>query len=157
MKNLRNLPYLQLFSLILILNSCSNTRKNASANKNSGSASYSLADFATVRKFDTHVHLNTYDTPYIQQAIADNFRMLDIVDDRPFGIPMADQEKIAIHQVKAFPGRIVYATTFSVKNWNDADWQQQAIDKIKSAVSDGAVAVKIWKNVGMDLKDSDGK
>src|SRR5215218_1608924 len=126
-----NLPFLQLFALILILNSCSNTRKNASVNKNSGSASYSLADFATVRKFDTHVHLNTYDTPYIQQAIADNFRMLDIVDDRPFGIPMADQEKIAIQQIKAFPGRIVYATTFPVKNYNSNQWQQQTIAKIK--------------------------
>lgn len=73
---------------------------------------YTGDDFATVEKFDTHVHLNTYDTPYIKQAEADNIRLLDIVVDRPFGIPMIEQEKIAIRQVKAFPGRIVYATAF---------------------------------------------
>ncbi|MGI8637421.1 MAG: hypothetical protein ACR2KZ_18655, partial [Segetibacter sp.] len=117
---------------------------------------YSAEDFAAVEKFDTHVHLNTYDTPYIKQAAADNIRLLDIVDDRPFGITMAEQEKIAIQQIKNFPDRLVYATTFSVKDYNSDNWQQKTIETIKKAILNGAIAVKIWKNVGMDLKDKNG-
>ncbi len=154
--SVRKFSCLQLLTVLLFLHSCIDARKTSSVTKALEPLYYSARDFASVDKFDTHVHLNTYDTPYIQQAIADNIRLLDIVDDRPFGIPMAEQEKIALQQVKAFPGRVVYATTFSTINYNNDDWSEQAITKIKNAVSNGAIAVKIWKNVGMDLKDRNG-
>lgn len=98
--NLRILSCLQLLTLLLFIQSCGDARKASSITKTSEPSYYSVDDFTSVEKFDSHVHLNTYDTPYIQQAIADNFRLLDIVDDRPFGIPMAEQEKIAIHQIR---------------------------------------------------------
>ncbi len=118
---------------------------------------YTLADFDSVKKFDTHIHLNTMDTAFIQQAKADNFHFLDIVDDRPFGINRKEQEKIALHQVQSFPGTVFYAATFSVRNWADANWNEQALQEIKRAMSAGAVAIKVWKNVGMEQKDSAGK
>lgn len=117
---------------------------------------FTVADFESVDKFDTHIHLNTDETAYIEQAKVDNLRFLDIVDDRPFGLPMTEQEKIALQQIQAFPDRLVYATTFSISGYNNDDWVEKSISKIKEAVSNGAVAVKIWKNVGMDLKDSKG-
>lgn len=98
--NLGILSCLQLLTLLLFIQSCGDARKASSITKTSEPSYYSVDDFTSVEKFDSHVHLNTYDTPYIQQAIADNFRLLDIVDDRPFGIPMAEQEKIAIHQIR---------------------------------------------------------
>jgi len=156
MRNVRNFSCLQLLTLLLFLPSCIDTRKASTVTKTPEPLYYSARDFDSVDKFDTHVHLNTYDTPYIQQAIADNIRLLDIVDDRPFGIPMAEQENIALQQVKAFPGRVVFATTFATNNYNNDNWSEEAIAKIKLAVSNGAIAVKIWKNVGMDLKDRNG-
>lgn len=57
-----------------------------------------MHDFPTVEKFDSHIHLNTLQQPFIEQAAADNVKFLDIVDDRPFGVPMHEQEKIAIAQ-----------------------------------------------------------
>ena len=153
----RKYGYLALLTLLTILPSCIQTRKATVVAKNSETPYYTVDDFASVEKFDTHVHLNTFDTPYIEQAAVDNIRLLDIVDDRPFGIPMTEQEKIAIQQTHSFPDRIVYATTFSVSNYNSDNWQEQTIAKIKTAVLQGAIAVKIWKNIGMDLKDKNGK
>lgn len=153
----RKYGYLALLTLLTFLPSCTQTRKAPFVAKNSETPYYTVDDFASVEKFDTHVHLNTYDTPYIEQAAVDNIRLLDIVDDRPFGIPMTEQEKIAIQQTHVFPDRVVYATTFSVSNYNSDDWQEQTIAKIKTAVLQGAIAVKIWKNIGMDLKDKNGK
>lgn len=148
--------YLHVLTLLVFLQYCTHTKKAMSAANTSEALYYRADDFASVEKFDTHVHLNTYDTPYIKQAQSDNIRLLDIVDDRPFGISMMEQEKIAVQQVKAFPGRVAYATTFSVSNYNSDDWQEQTIAKIKNAVLNGAIAVKIWKNIGMDLKDRNG-
>lgn len=65
--------------------------------KNTAQQYYTLNDFYSVKKFDTHIHLNTYQDFFIQQARKDNFCFLDIVDDRPIGLPMAGQQKIAIY------------------------------------------------------------
>ena len=118
---------------------------------------YTLKDFYSVKKFDTHIHLNTYQDFFIQQAGQDNFCFLDIVDDRPFGLPMAEQQKIAIYDYTHFPNTMVFATTFSVKDWGDKDWAKQTIATLKQSFSDGAKAVKIWKNIGMSLRDNNGK
>ena len=116
---------------------------------------YSEDDFETVKKFDSHVHLNTTNPAYIHQAIEDNFKFLDIIDDRPFGITMYEQEKIALQQRKAFPQQMVYATTFPVDGFTNSGWQQETIDRLKRTIDEGAVAVKVWKNIGMALKDAD--
>ena len=126
-------------------------------NQSSAEIYYTLEDFKSVKKFDTHIHINTDETTFIKQAQIDNFRFLDIVDDRPFGLPMADQQKLAILHLKNFPDRMAFATTFSVKDWNSKDWAEKTIAELKHSISNGARAVKIWKNIGMDLRDENGK
>jgi predicted TIM-barrel fold metal-dependent hydrolase len=118
---------------------------------------YGVDDFATVKKFDVHIHINTEETFFMEQAQDDNFQFLDIVDDRPFGLPMDEQQKIAMLHLKNFSKRMAVATTFSVKNWSDENWTENTIRALKKSFSDGAIAVKIWKNIGMDLRDENGK
>ena len=118
---------------------------------------YTAEDFKSVKKFDTHIHINTDETAFIKLSQEDNFRFLDIVDDRPFGLPMAEQQKFAFLHLKNFPGQMEVATTFSVKGFNDKDWAENTIRDLKQSLSKGARAVKIWKNIGMDLRDQNGK
>jgi predicted TIM-barrel fold metal-dependent hydrolase len=118
---------------------------------------YSLEDFKLVKKFDFHIHINTDETVFINQAEDDNFRFLDIVDDRPFGLPMDEQQIFAIFHLNNFPDRMAFATTFSVKDWNNKGWIESTIADLKNSFSNGAIAVKIWKNIGMDLRDENGK
>lgn len=139
--------YLSLLILGALLQNCSNPKISY----------YTVDDFNTIEKLDMHIHINTSDTIFIKFAEKENFRILDIVDDRPFGLPMADQQILAIQQNKSFPSSFAFATTFPVKNWNDHDWFQQTLALLKTSVADGAVAVKVWKNIGMDLKDINGK
>jgi len=120
-------------------------------------AYYTTDDFVNVRKFDSHVHLNTTDSAYIVQARVDRMAFLDIVDDRPFGISMNEQEKIAVYQTKLFPQIVKYATTFSTNNFESPRWLDETLASLKRSLSNGAVAVKIWKNVGLGLKDRTGK
>jgi predicted TIM-barrel fold metal-dependent hydrolase len=118
---------------------------------------YGVEDFASIKKFDIHIHINTEDIYFIEQAQADNFQFLDIVDDRPFGLPMDEQQRIAMLHLKNFSKSMAVATTFSVKDLDNDDWSENTIAGLKKSFSDGAIAVKIWKNIGMDLRDKNGK
>ena len=118
---------------------------------------YSLNDFRDVRKIDIHIHINTLQQYFMDQAAADNFQFLDIVDDRPFGIPMQEQQKLAIQHLKTYAERMRFATTFPVHDWSAQHWVDSTIARLDRSFEAGASAVKIWKNIGMDLRDSSGK
>lgn len=147
----------RVFFFLLIIAGCTNKTNTETHDGTSKEQYYSVDDFSSVHKFDTHIHLNTEQTAFIDQAAKDNLRFLVIVDDRPFGITMEEQQTIIRKQLKQFPERIAYATTFSVKDFNTASWQQQTITYLDDSFAQGAIAVKVWKNIGMDLRDENGK
>jgi predicted TIM-barrel fold metal-dependent hydrolase len=51
---------------------------------------------------------------------------------------------------------MAFATTFSVSQWDHKDWVDSTIASLKHSLAKGASAVKIWKNIGMDLRDANG-
>lgn len=55
------------------------------------------------------------------------------------------------------PGTLAYDNTFSLAGWDDSNWQQNQLDYLKESFDKGAIAVKVWKNVGMELRDKNGK
>lgn len=125
--------------------------------KTSSENYYTLKDFRSVRKFDIHIHINTPQENFISLAATENFQFLDIVDDRPFGVPMKEQQKLAIRLQNAYPGRLRFATTFPVSDWSQPHWVDSTIARLDRSFQSGAVAVKIWKNIGMALRDSIGE
>lgn len=129
----------------------------ATAQKKERPVYYTARDFKSVLKYDAHIHIETEDVFFVELAEEDNFHLLNIVDDRPFGTPMAELQRLAVSHYRAFPNRLDFATTFSVDHWDDDDWQERTIIGLREAISAGAKAVKIWKNIGLDLKDKDGK
>ncbi len=148
---------LTIFTVLFLFLDCSNRNTADGDNSSQEVQYYTIGDFESVEKFDTHIHLNTEQTYFMDQAAKDNLRFLVIVDDRPFGITMEDQQKIVRKQLKAFPGQIAYATTFSVKNFDSDNWQKETIAYLEESFLNGATAVKVWKNIGMDLRDKDGR
>jgi predicted TIM-barrel fold metal-dependent hydrolase len=123
-----------------------------------GKSYYTIADFDSVEKIDAHVHFNTDSMVFIRQAAADRFRLLTInLDDVNEPPPMEVQQHFALEQVRAFPRRIAYATTFSVRNFNSPDWQTQTLAYLQRSFDSGAIAVKIYKVIGMSLTDREGR
>jgi hypothetical protein len=55
---------------------------------------------------------------------------------------------------KQFPDRVSFVTTFTLADWNSPRWADQIITKLKSDFANGALGVKVWKNIGMTYKDS---
>ena len=129
----------------------------ASAWGSAGDGSFTMADFASVDKVDIHVHINTTDTALIDQAAADHFRLLTINVDYPDFPALAEQRRVAHALVAAHPERLAYAAAFSMQGWDEPDWQQKVIQLLDSEFAHGAVAVKVWKNIGMSFRDAKGK
>ena len=145
-----------LYLCCLLLQNCNTTaKKDTPKEAVQKPAFYSVADFNTVEKYDTHVHINTDDTTFINQAKKDNLRLLTVNVNS--GMPIEEQRRVALKLVKEFPDRLQFATTFNLNNWGTEKWLPQTIAWLKASFDSGAIAVKIWKNIGMELKDANGK
>ncbi len=150
-------PYFSLLLASAFLLQCTPAKNVGSATSTPQSSYYFIDDFATIKKYDTHVHLNVYDTTFINQALVDNFKLLTVNVSPTYYPPIEEQRSIAMRLVKSYPKQLAYATTFSLENWDSDGWQQKALDYLKDSFDKGAISVKVWKNVGMELKDKNGK
>lgn len=135
----------------------SSNAQNRSTSGQTSSEFYTKEDFKHVQKFDVHVHLNIYDTTFISQARRDNLRLLTVNVNPAYYPSVEEQQSVALRMVKDFPDRLAYATTFTVENWGTKEWLPQTLAYLENSFKQGAIAVKIWKNIGMGLKDSNGK
>lgn len=118
---------------------------------------YTVADFAKVRKFDAHVHVNVTDPAFVEQARADNFEILTINVDYPAFPSIADQATAAHKFHTADPKHFHYAATFTMKGFTEPGWAKTTRTYLDSEFKQGALAVKVWKNIGMVERDTDGK
>jgi hypothetical protein len=143
-------------SLALLLAVAAAAAAGAATEQPAAETHYTLEDFPHVGKIDAHVHVHGVADRFMAQAIADNFRILTIDVDYPDYPPIAGQLHDAISLRQRYPGRVAFATTFSVADFGSPGWSKRVIQGIDADVAQGAAGVKIWKNIGMTLRDADG-
>ena len=117
---------------------------------------YTPADFQRVDKIDAHVHLHGPADRFMAQAIADRFRVLTINVEYPDFPPIAEQQREAVSLRERYPGWVAFAATFSTEGFQAPGWSESAVRHIDEARAQGAVGVKMWKNIGMVLRNPDG-
>lgn len=111
-----------------------------------------------ISKFiDAHVHLNTTSVEKMELAVKKNAAFLSINTNIPFFEPIEDQEAVILKLQEKYPGKIQYITSFDFRDWKKDNFAKGAIAQIKRGIANGAVGVKIWKDVGFDLREEDGK
>jgi len=119
-----------------------------------------LAAFARVRPIDSHVHVFKTDSTF--QAMLDRVHLtllnILVVDDTlPYRKQLDPQVKDALALVRSSKGHVALCTTFDPYRFNDAGFTAGAIRQLDRDFASGAIAVKLWKNVGMEIKNTDGK
>ena len=120
-----------------------------------GEVYYSTADFVKVPKIDVHFHYNTSDISDIKFADSLNFRFVSPNVDAGESI---DRQLMVSRILKQqFPEKYTFLGTFSVEGFGKLDFASKIILRIDSCQKAGASGIKIWKNVGMVLKDSVNK
>ena len=60
---------------------------------------------------------------------------------------------------KKYPRNVFYAATFyfDTTGFGTENWRKKIISQLERNISGGAVSVKIWKNIGMTVRDRSGK
>ncbi|MES2222478.1 MAG: amidohydrolase family protein [Acidobacteriota bacterium] len=118
-----------------------------------------LPQFAALEPIDTHTHAFV-DAPELYAMLKRlNLHTLDItlVDDfDPELKDLAKERKDAWTVVHHSDGYIAMCSTFDPFKYKQPGFAANANRILNDDFSHGAVAVKIWKNVGMEIKDAKG-
>lgn len=121
-----------------------------------GSDHYTLEDFPKVKKIDTHMHLNSENVALTDLAKEDNFKLLTVNVDVSDYVSVEDQERYALHQIKQSPEDVDYLTAFTLRKWDSIGWADEVISRLKNSFDQGALGIKLWKNIGMVYRDTAG-
>ena len=125
------------------------------------SAAARAAGPPTYERIDTHIHIHR-DAPAIAASLkAGNWRALDIVVCGATGDEAFDLEEKARGHAQAFNNGklrrlLAWASTFDARPFEQPGFAERAITGLRQTFDDGAIAVKIWKTIGMAIKSKAG-
>ena len=124
-----------------------------------GDKYYSESDFSSVLKIDSHIHINSNKGYFEEQAIKDNFILITLGVDHGDSANIQRQQENATFSAGKYPGRVFYGPTFlfDTAGWGTDSWSKKVITQLDKDIADGAITVKIWKNIGMTVRDRSGK
>jgi predicted TIM-barrel fold metal-dependent hydrolase len=112
-------------------------------------------------KIDVHAHISDFGDTGEESVIAmlakHNFKWLDICVVGTEWEKLQRKVTLAKRFHKSYPQRIAWATSFNLTNWGKPDWEKAALATIDDGFKNGAVAVKFWKEIGMVVKDPNGR
>ncbi|MHB1856412.1 MAG: amidohydrolase family protein [Acidobacteriaceae bacterium] len=118
-----------------------------------------LGQFTALGAIDTHSHA-FQNAPALYALLKKlNLHTVDIlvVDDYdPEQKDLSRERADAWKVVRGSDGYMVLCTTFDPFQFNQPHFAQNAIRGLNRDFAQGAIAVKIWKNVGMEIKDAKG-
>src|SRR5690242_9541349 len=147
----------------IILNSQLRLAFTASAAQTTQASSHQarLEGLAALEPMDSHAHVMTKGDPAFF-AMLDQLHMhiLDIllVDDHDdYRKDLKTELEDAWALIPASHGHTALCTSFDPFQFNNSDFSAAAIRDLDRDFASGAIAVKIWKNIGMELKDKDGR
>jgi len=110
-------------------------------------------------RIDAHAHVFNTLPAFERMLGRENVRILNIcvVDKHDRGFEEAGpQMATALRIVRASRGRAAWCSTFDPQNWESPGFAGRVIGELSQSFQDGAVAVKIYKSMGMELKSHDG-
>ena len=115
---------------------------------------YDVSDFRNIEKADIHIHIFTDSQDFMDQARKDNFKVVNVALDAQNKMArVREQFRYCEVQKKNNPASVEIVTAFSMEGWDNPDWLEKNMAWLDSCFDRGAIAVKIWKNIGMVYRD----
>lgn len=121
----------------------------------SPAASAAVPAFDDILKIDVHAH-NFEDMPQLNDMLRrTRVQAINV------SVPGTDGHLATMHRIagglaKAHPDLHFFASTFDLRERNAPGWAEATTRALDETFANGAVMVKIWKEVGIDLKRPDG-
>lgn len=107
-------------------------------------------------KIDSHVHIRTEKTDIMELAAKEGFKLVSISTRSSSQAEIDRQTGTSRLMHEKYPESLSYITTFSMENFEDPGWAEEVIRKLRKDFDEGAIGVKVWKDIGMTFRDSAG-
>ncbi|MBD3626987.1 amidohydrolase family protein [Cyclobacterium sp.] len=118
---------------------------------------YTMENYPEVKKMDVHIHLNTDRAFFLEKAKEDNFRLINVCLEKDDGWNDVYRKfRYGQLQHEQSPHTVAMVTAFAVADWEEENWQSRVISWLDSCFEQGALGVKVWKNIGMVSRDAAG-
>ena len=132
----------------------SGTNLAAKAIDQNGKAMEEIEKF---KKIDVHMHISS-DATYLREVMDELNLKMNIMTNKGL---QADRLKFqvdgAILMRKKLPRYYSWCTTFGFEGMYKPDWSERVKDYLKYGFDNGALAVKVWKEIGMQVKNPNGE
>lgn len=112
--------------------------------------------YTDILKIDVHSHIFENVPAFHELFRRINLRTINVCVPGGDG-HLATMDRIAFELYRAQPELYPVTTTFDLRSRDEPDYAARTIAWLDAAFARGAVAVKIWKEVGIEIKNRDGK
>jgi hypothetical protein len=118
---------------------------------------YVMDDFQSVLKIDSHIHINSDDGVFEEAAGSDNFLLITLNVDHGDSANLVQQLRHAELTAEKHPGKVFYGSSFlfDTTDFGTFEWTMNTMTDIHNGMVNGAICLKIWKNLGMTVRDRD--
>jgi predicted TIM-barrel fold metal-dependent hydrolase len=109
-----------------------------------------------MKKIDAHIHF-AGDAPAALELLRElDLKLLNICVNASEAASWRDQAATYHRLAQEHPARFAWCTTFDLPRFDDPQYVAQTLQGLDSDFARGAVACKVWKNVGMEVRDPSG-
>ena len=132
---------------------------SASSQQNIQGLQDELKRFSALDPIDAHTHVFENDPAFPLMLRRLRLHLLDIcvyTDQEPAFSHLQAEVDSASDVTRSARGRVSWCTTFDPFKFRSPNFAADTIRQLDRDFRNGAIAVKIWKNIGMELKTPDG-
>ncbi len=104
---------------------------------------------------DAHTHV-FHDRPGLARLLAEGrlrIVVVNITGARAFAAPMAARWEAMCALKERYPKHVALCTTFDPRGIGEAGFAEHVTKKLRADLDRGAAMVKVWKDIGLEVKD----
>jgi hypothetical protein len=113
-------------------------------------------DIASIEKIDVHAHIFEDLPPLMDFMRANNIRALNVCNNGTDG-HLDVMHRVGLEVVQKHRDILWLTVTFDLLRRNEPTYVREVTGHLDAMFQQGAVGVKVWKEIGMEIKGPDGK
>ena len=117
------------------------------------------AEAEEFERIDSHIHIHR-DAPAVFSSLkTSKWSGLDLVvcpTEKSEPYDLESRLDSTLKGSKASGGRLAWASTFDARGFEEPEFTERVIARLRKSFDDGAIGVKIWKNIGMAIRGKSG-
>ena len=113
-------------------------------------------DYRAFLKIDAHAHIFADLPAYVKMLRRNNIKNINICTTGTDPDMVKMQQELAEKMQASYPDCFRFASTFELTGLGQESYSEKTYHWLTSCVESGAIMFKIWKEVGMEIKDEKG-